>query len=247
MSNRNPEAVAELAKRAEKAGAEIIDINTGPLSRDPCGMAFMVRAVENAVPLRVSLDTVNPAAMEAGLAECRNGRPVINGVSLEPGKIGRIAPLALRYDADIVAYLLTSESQVPPDAQGRLAVAAEIFSRLTGAGVSPDRIFFDPVCPPLVWQDGLFQAREVIETIRLLPEVLGFPAKSLAGLSNLTTGPGPRAQKILLQQTYLSMLAASGLSAVLLDTGLTEVAAAARAVKLIREGFIFCWESGYPA
>jgi len=117
LFRQNPEHVAEMARAAKMAGADAIDINTGPLARDPKGMAFLVRAVEGAVPLRVSLDTVNPAAMEAGLAVSVNGRPFINGVSLEPEKLSLIAPLALRYDADIVAYLLTSESHVPPDAR----------------------------------------------------------------------------------------------------------------------------------
>ncbi|MBI5843564.1 MAG: dihydropteroate synthase [Deltaproteobacteria bacterium] len=243
LLRKDPEPVAEMALAAQRAGADVIDINTGPLARDPNGMAFLVRAVEKAVPLRVSLDTVNHEALQAGLAASRNGRPIINGVSLEPEKLRLIAPLALRHDADLVAYLLTPKSQVPPDAEGRLAISSEIFTKLTGMGIAPERIMFDPICPPLVWQDGLSQAREVLSTIRLLPEVLGFHARTLVGLSNLTTGPGPRPKKILLQKTYLAMLAAQGLSAVLLDTDLAEVVETAKAASLIRSGEIFCWES----
>lgn len=243
LARRDPSPIREMAARIMDSGADVIDINTGPLARDPSGMAFLVEAVEGVVPLPVSLDTVNPEAMKAGLAASKNGRPVINGVSLEPEKLRLLAPLALEYNADVVAYLLTKESQVPPDAAGRLAVALELFQRLTDLGISPERILFDPICPPLVWQDGLFQAREVLETVRLLPEVLGFQAKTLVGISNLTTGPGPLSKKILLQQTYLSMLAAQGLSSVLLNTDLAGVAATARAARLLQSGGIFCWES----
>ena len=241
---RDPAPIREMAERARAAGANVIDINAGPLSRDPQGtMSFLVRAVEDAAPLPVCLDTANPVAMEAGLAAARNGRAVVNGVSLEPAKFDAIAPIAARHGALVVAYLLRADGLVPPDAAGRLAAAAELFARLTDAGVAPERILFDPVCPPLIWQDGPAQAREVLETVRLLPEVLGYPARTLVGLSNLTTGAGPRDKKILLQSAFLSMLAAQGLTAVLLDTDLTPVVQAARAASLLQSGSVFCWES----
>jgi len=41
--------------------------------------------------------------------------------------------------------------------------------------VAKERLIIDPVAPPLSWDDGLFRARELLKTIPLLLELLGFP------------------------------------------------------------------------
>jgi len=51
----------------------------------------------------------------------------------------------------------------------------------------------------LSWDDGLFRARELLKTIPMLPELLGFPVRTLAGLSNLTTGMGDKFRKTLVE------------------------------------------------
>ena len=58
---------------------------------------------------------------------------------------------------------------------------------------------------------------ELLKIIRMLPDVLGFPVKTIAGLSNLTSGMKDINKKIVFQKAYLSMLSASGLSIILMD------------------------------
>ena len=88
------EPIQELVRACQKAGAHMIDINAGPLSRDgDKKMVFLVNAAQKVSDLPIVLDTTNPQAIEAGLQAARN-KVIINGFSPEPHKIELILPLA---------------------------------------------------------------------------------------------------------------------------------------------------------
>ena len=237
------EPIQELVRACQKAGAHMIDINAGPLSRDgDKKMAFLVNAVQEVSELPIVLDTTNPQAIEAGLQAARN-KVIINGFSPEPHKIELILPLAKKYEADIIGYLLNSSGHVLPDADNRLQVAVEILTEYQKAGLEKERLIIDPLIVPLIWQDGHLQAGEVLRTIRYLPEILGYPVRTIVGLSNLTAGAGGRPERILLEQVYLSMLAAAGLDMVLLNIFHTETVKAAKASDALIGQKPFAWES----
>jgi 5-methyltetrahydrofolate corrinoid/iron sulfur protein methyltransferase len=143
---------------------------------------------------------------------------------------------------DIIGYLLYPNSHVPPDEQERLTVAVELYSEFLKSGIENDRLIIDPIVVPLTWQNGPQQAMDVISVLNHLQELLGFPVKTIVGLSNLTTGKGPAEKKLLLERTYLSMLAASGLSMVLLNVFHCETVSTAGACKALTESHIFTWE-----
>jgi 5-methyltetrahydrofolate corrinoid/iron sulfur protein methyltransferase len=231
-----------VVKRCQAAGADGIDINSGPLYRDPeSRMTFMVEAVQEATRLPLILDTSNPKALKAGLLACKTP-PTLNGLSLEPAKLEHILPLATAHQTDIVCYLLYPNGHVPPDSTERLSVAVSLYQKCLEAGIETDRVIIDPVVAPLSWQDGLFQAREVLTVIKTLPELLGFPVRTIAGLSNLTAGARDPVKKLLAEQSYLPMLAASGLSMILMNVLSAESVRVARTCRLFSRESIFSWE-----
>ncbi|MFH0996184.1 MAG: dihydropteroate synthase [Pseudomonadota bacterium] len=231
-----------MAKQCEMAGADGIDINSGPLYRDPGSrMTFMVEAVQKVTHLPLILDTSNPKALKAGLLACKTPA-TLNGLSLESSKLECILPLAVAHQTDLVCYLLYPNGHVPPDSTERLNVAVSLYQKCLEAGVEPDRMIIDPVVVPLSWQDGLFQAREVLTVIKTLPELLGFPVRTIAGLSNLTAGARDPLKKHLAEQTFLPMLAASGLSVILMNVLNAESVRVARTCRLFSQESIFTWE-----
>jgi 5-methyltetrahydrofolate corrinoid/iron sulfur protein methyltransferase len=242
VAEKDPLPLQAMATRCETAGADGIDINSGPLYRDPeSRMTFMVEAVQEVTPLPLILDTSNPKALKAGLLACKIPA-TLNGLSLEPFKLEHILPLAAAYQADIICYLLYPNGHVPPDSAERLNVAVMLYQKCQEAGIEPDRVIIDPVVAPLSWQDGLFQAREVLTVIRTLPELLGFPVRTIAGLSNLTAGARDPVKKRLAEQTYLPMLAASGLSMILMNILNADSIRVARTCRLFSQESIFTWE-----
>ena len=242
IRSRRPEPIQSMIQALHAAGAQAIDLNTGPLGRTAAeDMAFCVTAAQDATDLPILIDTANPVAMRAGL-EANRKTALINGISLEPRKLDTILPLAVEYDADVVLYLLDEQSRVPRHLDERLAIALALYQHCRSAGLRPERLIFDPVVAPLIWEDGLQRNRDLLEIIRRLPDLLDTPVRTIAGLSNLTTGQGPSAAKQQLEQAFVGMLAASGLSWLLLNMLHRETVRSVRNCRLLLNDQLFTWE-----
>lgn len=243
MAALDPQPVCDLVRQCLERGAQAIDINSGPLGKGSSDkMAFLVETVQEMTDAPLLLDTANPLAMEAGLTVSK--KPVIiNGFSLEPVKMARILPLAKKHDADIIGYLLNADSSVPLNADERLNIASRIIQAIEKEGISPDRLIIDPVLVPLTWQQGPYQAMEVLTTLKMLPELFGFPVRSIVGLSNLTSGANSLKKRMFMEGVYLPMLSAAHLTLVLMNMFHPETVAIAQACKMLKQNSIFSWES----
>lgn len=241
VQKMDPKPIREMVKRCCAAGAQAIDINSGPLPREAeKRFAFLVETVQAETDLPLVLDTVNPDALEAGLAVCRN-RTIINGFSLEPFKLERILPLAARYEVEIVGYLLDAQGRVPLDPEDLMTLAVSLMEAYHRYSLPADRLFIDPVVAPVAWEDGIRHNRAVLSVLRRLQDLLGEPVRTVAGLSNLSSGAGSIRRKIALETTFLPMLAAAGLDMVLLDVFHAQTVRNARRCELLLGQKIFSW------
>jgi 5-methyltetrahydrofolate corrinoid/iron sulfur protein methyltransferase len=241
LKTQDPTPIQELVKKCEEAGADLLDINSGPLLRDPENkMTFLVEAVQEISDLPIILDTSNPEALEAGLKVYKK-KAIINGFSLQPEKLEHILPLAQKYNADIIGYLLLPNSHVPSDADQRLSIAFDLYSKCLEAGVDKEQLIIDPVVVPILWENGSLQAREVLTVIRTLPELLGYDVRTIAGISNLTTGAGERVKKLILEQSYVAMLAEAGLSMALMNIFHKQTVKTIKACNGLITDTIFTW------
>ncbi|MGD9210604.1 MAG: dihydropteroate synthase [Desulfobacteraceae bacterium] len=243
LNERDPAPITQVVQACEKAGACAIDINTGPLTRDPeSKMTFMVQTVQNVTHLPLLLDTVNPKAIEAGV-KASNNPIIINGFSLEPLKLKYVLPIAKAHNCQIIGYLLRTDGHVPADATERLNVAVKLYEQFKLAGLQDNQLIIDPVIVPVSWQDGCRQNKEILEVLSMLPDLLGFPVKTIAGLSNLTAGGRDKSKCRLLQQTYLAMLAANNLDMALCNVLSFEIISCAKASQALTQPDIFTWEA----
>ena len=81
IAERDSEAIADLARRQVNAGAQALDINTGPTEGDPVEvMRWLVETVEDAVEVPVAIDTPKLAVLESGLKAARRP-PIINSTN----------------------------------------------------------------------------------------------------------------------------------------------------------------------
>lgn len=236
--------VRELVRRMVLQGARMIDVNPGPLRRDAARrMTSLVEAVRSVTDLPLLVDSADPAVMEAGLVACGRAA-ILNGFSPEPRKIERLLPLAVRYGADAVGYLVDGRGLPPPSAEERLGIAVELLAAAEQAGLPRERLIVDPFLAPLIWEDGQRRNAEALEVIRRLPEVLGFSVRTVVGFSNLTSGsPAPRETRRRAEAAFLPMLAAAGLHMVMLDVFNVEAVRTARACQALLSPRVFAWES----
>jgi len=241
MNDMDPKPIRDLVSEIKSSGAKIIDLNPGPLRKD-CNkmMAFLINSVQDATDLQLCLDTPNPEAIETGLTICKD-KPIINGFSLEPHKMEKVLPLAVESDAEIVGFLLHPDGKVPRNLDERLSLAVTMAGAAEKIGLAPERLIIDPIVVPLSWEDGTAQARDVLSCIRLLPDLLGFPVKTVVGLSNLTSGAGAKIASLLIEQAYLAMLAEAGLDLALLNVLRKRSVATAFICDSIKNSRVWSW------
>lgn len=241
VKEKNPDPIEKLVKKCADLHPWAIDVNTGPLGRHfEADMVFIMDAVQNVTDLPLLIDTTNAEAMRVAVDHSKNPL-ILNGVSLEKQKLEQILPLAKEADVDIVGFLLYPDSRVPQDEAGRFQIAVELCEMVRAAGISQDRLIIDPVVPPLVWNNGIEQARAVLDVIRMLPELLGFDVRTIAGLSNLATGAAKQAGKGRVEQSYATLLAGAGLTYLLMDVLNDSIRNAAVTADLLLEQEIFSW------
>jgi len=212
VRDRDAAVIQSLAKQQAGAGADYLDLNLGPARQDPRAVgAWLVNTVQEVTGLPISLDTMNPAAMEAGLALCK-ARPILNSASGKAESKELMMPLAVKFNTRAVVSVITDRG-CPPDVDARVESIMETVAYANGLGISNEDIFVDPIILPVSADQK--QVREALEFIRILPDLLP-DVRSVVGLSNVSNGT-PAHLRGILNRTYLVMLEKCGLYSAIAD------------------------------
>jgi 5-methyltetrahydrofolate corrinoid/iron sulfur protein methyltransferase len=212
VKERNPKVIQDLAKTQTEAGADYIDLNLGPAKRDPEEVTqWLVTTIQGVSDLPVSVDTLNPVAMEAGLKACKK-RPLLNSSSGRTDSKERMLPLAKKYNTDVVISVLTDKG-CPPDIDSRIESIMETVALANEMGIPNEDIWVDPIILPVSADQK--QVREALEFISMLADLLP-GVKSTVGLSNVSNGT-PDELRPMLNRTYMVMLGRSGLYSAIAD------------------------------
>ena len=212
IKSRDAKAIQALALAQAEAGVHYIDVNLGPARKDPIEMTeWLVKTVQAAVDLPLSIDTLSPVAMDVGLKMCKR-KPLVNSVSGRTDSREHMLPLAKKYSADVVISVLTDKG-CPMDLASRSESIIETVAHANRIGIPNEDIWVDPILLPVSADQK--QAKEVLEFIKILPDVLP-GIKSTLGLSNLSNG-APTQLRGLLNRTYMIMLGRCGEYSVIAD------------------------------
>lgn len=215
VSQRDATVVQDLARTQTEAGADYIDLNVGPMKKDTEEtMEWLVNAVQDATDLPLSIDTLNPVAMEAGLKACRN-RPLLNSASGRTNSKEQMLPLAQKYNCDVVISVMTDKG-MPPDVESKIESIMDTVAHANDLGIATEDVWVDPILLPISTA-GEGQRFTVVnlEFIKILEDVLP-GIKSTVGLSNTSNGV-PEDLRPHLNRTYLVMLARNGLYSAIAD------------------------------
>lgn len=212
VRNRDAGVIQALARAQAEAGADYLDLNMGPARQNPEEVAsWLVNTVQQVTDLPLSIDTMNPVAMEAALKLVKK-RPIINSASGKSESKELMMPLAVKYDTELILSVIT-DAGCPPDVDSRVEAIMDTYAYATGMGIKPEDIRIDPIILPISADQK--QCREALEFIRILPDLLP-GVKSLIGLSNVSNGtPGPL--RGIINRTYLVMMERYGLYSAIVD------------------------------
>ena len=215
LRERDARVIQDLAKAQTEAGADYIDLNVGPMKKDTEEtMQWLVNAVQEATDLPLSIDTLNPVAMEAGLKACRR-RPLLNSASGKTVSKEQMLPLAQKYHCDVVISVMTDKG-MPPDVESKVESIMDTVAHANELGIPNEDIWVDPILLPISTA-GEGQRFTVVnlELIKILDDVLP-GIKSTVGLSNTSNGV-PEHLRPHLNRTYLVMLQRNGLYSAIAD------------------------------
>lgn len=215
IKERNPEVIQRLAKEQTEAGADYIDLNVGPMKKDTEEtMEWLVNCVQEVTDLPLSIDTMNPVAMEAGLKHCKK-RPLLNSASGKKDSKEQMLPLAKKYNCDVVISVMTDKG-MPPEVESKIESIMETVAYANDLGIPNEDIWVDPIILPISTAgEGQRAAVVCLEFIKILQDVLP-GVKSTVGLSNVSNGV-PHHLRPILNRTYLVMLARHGLYSAIAD------------------------------
>jgi 5-methyltetrahydrofolate corrinoid/iron sulfur protein methyltransferase len=212
VKSRDTKVIKELAKLQDEAGADYIDINLGPARKNPEEMTqWLVVNIQEVTDLPLSIDTLNPVAMEAGIKSCKK-RPLLNSASGRADSKAQMLPLAAKYNCDLVISVLTDRG-CPPDVNSRAESIMETVTYANELGIPNENIWVDPIILPVSADQK--QVVEAIEFISILADLLP-GVKSTIGLSNVSNGTPPEWRGIL-NRTYMVILGRKGLYSAIAD------------------------------
>ena len=214
IETRDTAFIQNLARRQVEKGAQALDLNIGPQRRTgPEVMTWIVDAIQDVVDVRFSLDTINPAAIEAGLRRCKR-KAIINSTDASPERLATMLPLAAKYNASIIA-LTFAGGGLPSSADARVQLAVEnIIPVVMEHGVSLEDVYFDPLV--MTVNGNQDQAIPAIEAVRFFKQMSDPPPMTICGLSNVSNG-ALREVRPILNRVFLCMVMGAGLDAAIAD------------------------------
>ena len=202
-------SVKKEAVNQVKAGAQLLDVNMGVGGIDQAAaMRRAIREIAQITDAPLVIDTSDAKALEAGL-RAYPGRALINSVSAEDNRIQEFLPLAKRYGAAILC-LPIGEEGVPKTAEARFAATKYIIDEAAKYGLTDGDFLLDALV--MTVSADAKACREVLDTLRLYRERLGYP--STMGLSNISFGLPNRP---LINSTFFAMCLAGGLDAPIMN------------------------------
>lgn len=221
IAEKDKKVIQELARRQTEAGATYLDVNVGTAAADQAAaMQWLIESIQETCSTALCLDSQKPDVIAAGLK-------VINA---ENGLILNSTPLNKKTDEEIldkymemanqagpkagIIALTMDKNGVPQDIDTRVAIAAEIVSKVTEKGFDTQRLFIDPIVLPVKVPNAQVQPGNILTAMDQIT-YLSEPAPHLTiGLSNLSQGATERS---LINRVFLAMAISRGLDSAIVD------------------------------
>ncbi|MGN0344476.1 MAG: homocysteine S-methyltransferase family protein [Lachnospiraceae bacterium] len=175
--------VCRIAAEQEENGAAILDVNMGMNGIDEKEM--MLAAIEElttASSLPLCLDSSSVEVLEAAL-RIYPGRALVNSVSLESEKIGRLLPVVAKYGAMFILLPLSDEG-IPATVEEKREIVRTILERAYALGFTKEDIVVDGLTATVGANPDA--ALECFDTIHYCRNELGLA--TICGLSNISFG-----------------------------------------------------------
>ena len=216
IKNRDKAVVHDLVRQQLDGGADIMDINIGPVKGDPVDhFLWLAQTVQEVTDKPLSLDSAKAVLLTKVVPAVRAALPdtklVVNSCTAAPDYMEKLLPVVADTGAAVIGLTMDQDG-VPGNVEKRVECGATFLMGAIENGIAPEDIYLDPITLPV---NAAFKQQEnVIEAISQLAMVNDPPPKFIIGLSNVST---KCLMNKLLNRTFLVMCLAAGLSAAIMD------------------------------
>ncbi|MFH1198813.1 MAG: dihydropteroate synthase [Candidatus Omnitrophota bacterium] len=234
LKDKNKAVVQKCALEQIQAGADALDVNCGPESKDLVSdMRWLVETIQEVTDKSLSLDSSSHKAIEAGLSVAKN-KIIINSTTADQEKMDVLIPLAKEYNAKLIGLTISSQG-IPQNKDQRLELAAAIVANCQDQGFPVEDLYLDPIVMPINVAQA--QAIDILESIREFKIISEPSPMTLIGLSNVSQGANARK---LINRTFLVMALSFGLDSAILDPKDKDLMDAAITTELVLNKQIYC-------
>lgn len=234
IQEKNKKIVQDLAQVQVKAGANMLDVNTGPSTLNPQeAIIWLVNTIQEVTDVSLVIDSPKISVLEAGLAACKR-KAMINSTTAQKEKLDKILPLALKYKSSVVG-LTMNEKGIPSDTSAKSELALQIIAACMEQGIPQEDLLLDPLILPVNVTQA--QVKETLEAIKMIKLLSSPPPQVILGLSNVSQGTKNRG---LINRIYLVMAMACGLDGAIMDPLDKELMEAMFTAEILLNKTIYC-------
>ncbi|MBN1315275.1 MAG: dihydropteroate synthase [Anaerolineales bacterium] len=207
---RDADFIRDLAVKQAEAGAAYLDVNAGTQpDTEPNDLVWLVKMVQDAVDVPLCLDSPNPTALAAAIAEVRL-TPMINSINGEPDRLENILPLVAERNCRVIALAMDGV-QIPKTSDERMSIIRAIMAKVERYGIPQEHVYVDTLAMAIA-TDG-HSGVTSLQTMRAVRSE--FPqAHITCGLSNISFGLPARSW---INMAFLTLAIDAGLDSAILD------------------------------
>ena len=236
FQKRDDEALVELIKKQENAGATYIDINTAVLQDGELeAMLYAIDLVKKHSNMGIMIDTPNVDVVHQAVEAAEGRSIIINSVTVSE-RIDELMDLLKSHPDMMVVGLPIPKEGIPHTAEERVRYAGEMIEKFAKNGIGEERIFIDVLVEALAVGDN--NAALCLETLRLLKET--YPnVKTTGGFSNISFGLPKR---MILNTAFLAMAMYQGLDSAIMDPAPDSMRKSYRAINALLGKDEYCMD-----
>ena len=234
IKQKDKAAIQKCAIEQVNAGADALDVNCGPASRQPVvDIQWLIEAIQEVTDKPLSIDSSKPQVIESGLKAAKN-KAIINSTTADPDKLDILVGMAKQYHAKLIGLTISSKG-IPQNKDQRLELAAMIVATCEEKDFPIEDLYLDPIVLPVNVAQA--QMKDILESIQEFRIISQPSPKTIVGLSNVSQGTCARS---LVNRTFLTMAIAHGLDAAILDPKDADLMDALITAELILNKNIYC-------
>ena len=210
IEKKNAETIQNLATLQVENGADYIDVNAGSfVGEEAEKLKWLIEVVQEVTDKPLCIDSPDPEVIKATIRLVKK-TPMINSITLEPGRLEAIIPLVAENKTKVIA-LCQSEDAMAETADDKLKIAEQLVEKVVAAGIPLDDLFIDPLVYPLSTN-----TQSAVATLQAIKRIMeSFPGiHTTCGLTNVSYGLPNRK---LINMTFLIFAISSGLDSAILD------------------------------